>query len=70
MELERFGFSFQNRRVFSIVMLTGFDRLSLKEEVKRAKRVDVSKQAFIKLKPNDRTCEIIFDDTEADEPER
>ena len=51
-------------------MLTGFYRLSLKEEVKRAKSVDVSKQAFIKLRPNDRTCEIIFDDTEADEPER
>ena len=39
-------------------MLTDFDRLSLKEEVKRATGVDVSKQAFNKLRLNDLSCEI------------
>ncbi len=43
---------------FSIVMLTDFDRLSLKEEMKRATGVDESKQAFNKLRLNDLSCEI------------
>jgi len=48
-------------------MLTDFDRLSLKEEVKRVKGVDVSKHAFTNLRPNDLTCEINVYDTETKE---
>ena len=52
---------------FSIVIRTDFDRLSLNEEVKRAKDVDVAKHAFINLRPNDLTCEINLYDTAAKE---
>jgi hypothetical protein len=48
-------------------MLTDFDRLRLVGEVKRVKGVDVSKQAFTNLRPNDLTCEIGVYDTETKE---
>jgi len=52
---------------FRLQMLTDFDRVSLMEEVKRVKGVDVSKNAFTNLRPNDLTCEIDIYDTETDE---
>jgi len=52
---------------FKLQMLTDFDRLNLVEEVKRVKGVDVSKNAFTNLRPNDLTCEIDVYDTDTKE---